>query len=92
MKNNIINYFALIVLILFIINNLFFKSLKIDGLLYKIFIIGLIIINILGNTLIFMPLEYFLIELFKVKKFLISLILSFIIIILINFIIEKSSL
>ena len=84
MKNNIINYFALIVLILFIINNLFFKSLKIDGLLYKIFIIGLIIINILGNTLIFMPLEYFLIELFKVKKFLISLILSFIIIILIK--------
>ena len=84
MKNNIINYFALIVLILFIINNLFFKSLKIDGLLYKIFIIGLIIINILGNTLIFMPLEYFLIELFKVKKFLINLILSFIIIILIK--------
>ncbi len=33
-----------------------------------------VIINIFGNLLIFMPLEYFLIELFKVKKFSINFI------------------
>ena len=43
-----------------------------------------IIINIFGNLLIFMPLEYFIIELFKVKKFL----LNFIIFLIIIFIIE----
>ncbi len=43
-----------------------------------------IIINIFGNLCIFMPLEYFLIELFKVKRFLNSLILSFNIILLIE--------
>lgn len=43
-----------------------------------------IIINIFGNLLIFMPLEYFLIELFKVKKFSINFILSFGIILLIE--------
>ncbi|MEE3342601.1 MAG: VanZ family protein [Bacilli bacterium] len=43
-----------------------------------------VIINIFGNLLIFMPLEYFLIELFKVKKFYINFILSFGIILLIE--------
>ena len=43
-----------------------------------------IIINIFGNLLVFMPLEYFLIELFKVKKFPINLMLSMCIIILIE--------
>ena len=43
-----------------------------------------VIINIFGNLLVFMPLEYFLIELFKVKKFLINFILSFVIILLIE--------
>ncbi len=43
-----------------------------------------IIINIFGNLLIFMPLEYFLIELFNIKKFSINLILSFTIISLIE--------
>ena len=43
-----------------------------------------IIINIFGNLLVFMPLEYFLIELFKVKKFSINFILSFVIILLIE--------
>ena len=43
-----------------------------------------IIINIFGNLLIFMPLEYFLIELFKVKKFSVNFILSFGIIFLIE--------
>ena len=43
-----------------------------------------IIINIFGNLLVFMPLEYFLIELFKVKKFYINFILSFGIILLIE--------
>ena len=43
-----------------------------------------IIINIFGNLLVFMPLEYFLIELFKVKKFYINFILSFEIILLIE--------
>ena len=43
-----------------------------------------IIINIFGNLLVFMPLEYFLIELFKVKKFHINFILSFGIILLIE--------
>lgn len=42
------------------------------------------IINIFGNSLIFMPLEYFLIELFKVKKTLINFIVSFGIILLIE--------
>lgn len=39
-----------------------------------------IIINILGNLIIFMPLEYFIIELFKVNKLIINFILSFLII------------
>ena len=43
-----------------------------------------VIINIFGNLLVFMPLEYFLIELFKVKKFLINFMLSFGIILLIE--------
>lgn len=43
-----------------------------------------IIINIFGNLLIFMPLEYFLIKLFKVKKFSISFIFYFGIILLIE--------
>ena len=43
-----------------------------------------IIINVFGNLLVFMPLEYFLIELFKVNKFLVNFILSFSIILLIE--------
>ena len=43
-----------------------------------------VIINIFGNSLVFMTLEYFLIELFKVKKFSINFILSFGIILLIE--------
>ncbi len=43
-----------------------------------------IIINIFGNLLIFMPLEYFIIELFKVNKFLYNLVLSFSIILIIE--------
>ncbi len=43
-----------------------------------------IIINIFGNLLVFMPLEYFLIELFNVKKISINLILSFVIILIIE--------
>ena len=43
-----------------------------------------VIINIFGNLLVFMPLEYFLIELFKVKKFSINFVLSFGIILLIE--------
>ena len=43
-----------------------------------------IIINIFGNLLVFMPLEYFLIELFKVKRLPINFILSFAIILLIE--------
>ena len=43
-----------------------------------------VIINIFGNLLVFMPLEYFLIELFKVKKFSTNFILSFGIILLIE--------
>ncbi len=42
------------------------------------------IINVFGNLLVFMPLEYFLIELFKVKKFSVNFILSFGIILLIE--------
>ena len=43
-----------------------------------------VIINIFGNLLVFMPLEYFLIELFRVKKFSTNFILSFGIILLIE--------
>ena len=43
-----------------------------------------IIINILGNLLIFMPLEYFIIKLFKVSKFILNLSISFIIILIIE--------
>lgn len=43
-----------------------------------------IIINILGNLLVFMPLEYFIIELFKVNKLLINFVLSFTIILLLE--------
>ena len=58
-----------------------FKSISniiIKGNLYSI------VINILGNFLIFMPLQYFIIELFKIEKFWLNLIVS----ILILFIIE----
>ena len=43
-----------------------------------------IIINIFGNLFVFMPLDYFLIELFSIKKFSINFILSFGIILLIE--------
>ena len=43
-----------------------------------------IIINILGNFVVFMPLEYFIIELFKVNKFMLNFILSVTIILLIE--------
>lgn len=43
-----------------------------------------IIINIFGNLFIFMPLEYFLIELFKVNKFKTNLLLSSVIILFIE--------
>ena len=43
-----------------------------------------IIINIFGNLLVFMPLEYFIIELFKVKKFKFNFALSVAIILLIE--------
>ena len=43
-----------------------------------------IIINIFGNLFVFMPLDYFLIDLFNVKKFSINFILSFGIILLIE--------
>ncbi len=43
-----------------------------------------IVINIWGNLLIFMPLDYFLIELFKLNKFRTNFIISFIIIVVIE--------
>ena len=46
--------------------------------------INSIIINIFGNIFVFMPLDYFLIDLFNVKKFSINFILSFGIILLIE--------
>ena len=45
LKNTLINYYALITLILFIIYNLILKSLKIGGSFYRIFMIGLIVLN-----------------------------------------------
>lgn len=39
-----------------------------------------IVINILGNLIVYMPLEYFLVELFKIDKLIINFLLSFIII------------
>lgn len=46
MKKNIIDYYALIIAILFIVYNLVLKDLKIGGLLYQIFMIVLTIFNI----------------------------------------------
>lgn len=43
-----------------------------------------IIINIFGNLLVFMPLEYFIVELFKVNKLLVNFIISFGIILIIE--------
>lgn len=45
-----------------------------------------IIINIFGNLLIFMPLEYFIIELFKINKFILNFSISFLIILIIEII------
>ena len=45
MRKNLIDYFALAMLMLFIIYNLFLESLKIYGLLYQIFMFALIIVN-----------------------------------------------
>ena len=47
MKRNIIDYYALIMMILFIIYNIILKNLKISGLLYQIFMIVLIFLNII---------------------------------------------
>ena len=49
-----------------------------NGSLYSI------VINIFGNLLVFVPLEYFLIELFYIKKFSMNLIISFVIILLVE--------
>lgn len=46
MKKNIVDYYALIMMILFIIYNIILKDLKIGGLLYQIFMISLIVLNI----------------------------------------------
>ncbi len=46
MKKIIINYYGLIIVNLFIIYNIILKNLKIEGLLYKLFMINIIIINI----------------------------------------------
>ena len=43
-----------------------------------------IIINIFGNLFVFIPLEYFLIELFKIRKISLNFIISFLIILLIE--------
>lgn len=53
------------------------SSLKSDNLYFMI-------INTLGNLLIFMPLEYFIIKLFKIKKLSLNLLLSFLIILIIE--------
>lgn len=45
MRKNFIDYYALAMLMLFIIYNLFLESLKIYGLLYQIFMFALIIVN-----------------------------------------------
>lgn len=46
MKKNIIDYYALIMMILFIIYNIILKNLKISGLLFQILMIALIVLNI----------------------------------------------
>ena len=45
MRKNFIDYYALVMLVLFIIYNLFLESLKIYGLLYQIFMFVIIIVN-----------------------------------------------
>lgn len=45
MRKNFIDYYALVMLMLFIIYNLFLESLKIYGLLYQIFMFIIIIVN-----------------------------------------------
>ena len=45
MRKNFIDYYALAMLMLFIIYNLFLESLKIYGLLYQIFMFVIIIVN-----------------------------------------------
>lgn len=45
MSKNFIDYYALAMLVLFIVYNLFLKNLKIYGLLYQIFMFVLIIVN-----------------------------------------------
>lgn len=47
MKKFLVNYYAVIMMALFIIYNLIFKNLKIGGMLYQIFMIILIIVNII---------------------------------------------
>ena len=54
-----------------------YGALKSDNLYFMI-------INILGNLLVFMPLEYFIINLFKVKKFSLNFMLSFVLILIIE--------
>lgn len=54
-----------------------YEALKSDNLYFMI-------INILGNLLVFMPLEYFIINLFKVKKFSLNFMLSFVLILIIE--------
>ena len=61
----------------FILFKSIYGALKSDNLYFMI-------INILGNLLVFMPLEYFIINLFKVKKFSLNFMLSFVLILIIE--------
>lgn len=53
------------------------EALKSDDLYFMV-------INIFGNLVVFMPLEYFIINLFKIKRFSLNFILSFLIILIIE--------
>ncbi len=46
MKKSLYNFYALIMMALFIVYNIIFRNLKIGGLLYEIFMITLIVVNI----------------------------------------------
>lgn len=45
MKKNLINYYAIIILVLYLIYNIALNSLKIGGILYQIIMIVIILVN-----------------------------------------------
>ena len=58
MKKNLIEYYAVIIMILFVVYNLILENLKINGLIYQIFMVLLIVVNLIILIIFRKKIEY----------------------------------